>query len=211
MGVFSPEHGQASVHRFGLRQLREKFEDLTFDLLHGTDTRRHAPLATLNIESDNKKHGQRYQPSPVYSFRRILRSLKSDFETFAFVDFGSGKGRTLLVAAEFPFKRIVGIEFSEELNACAMQNIAATGASKDRDIEIVQSDASCYALPTEDLVLYFFNPFTEPVLRRTGECRGIGHTATAAHHRHLLIPRCTGSAGRLWIQARVDLASVSRL
>lgn len=34
-------------------------------------------------------------------------------QDYDFLDFGSGKGRTLLMAASFPFKKITGVEFSK--------------------------------------------------------------------------------------------------
>ena len=79
---------------------------------------------------------------------------------------GSGKGRAL-VAAALPFRRIVGVEFSPELEELARANVerfmrkSAYGGS----IESVCEDATAYDLPPEPLVLHFFNPFEEPVMR----------------------------------------------
>ena len=53
----------------------------------------------------------------------MLRALDIDYSDFVFVDYGSGKGRTLLVAAEFPFKKIVGVEIAQELHAIAGKNV----------------------------------------------------------------------------------------
>ena len=53
----------------------------------------------------------------------ILSSLALPPDTFAFVDMGSGKGRALLVASEFAFAKIVGIELSPHLHRIAQENI----------------------------------------------------------------------------------------
>ena len=37
-----------------------------------------------------------------------MASLEIDFSQFTFIDIGSGKGRALLLAAEYPFRRVVG-------------------------------------------------------------------------------------------------------
>src|SRR5260370_15319574 len=57
-----------------------------------------------------------YQPTDPALFQEIMASLPIEFEQFAFVDLGSGKGRTLLMASEYPFKRIVGVELIAELH-----------------------------------------------------------------------------------------------
>ena len=150
--------------RYSPAQLYEKFADRTFDWTHGVDTRIFAELATMQIGSTNKRFGQRYQPSPVYSLRLLLRRLDIDFNNHVFVDFGSGKGRTLLIAAELPFKQVIGVEFSEELNDCAARNIAVRRSRQAKSVVTLHCDASEFELPGDDLVLYFFNPFKAEVL-----------------------------------------------
>jgi hypothetical protein len=41
-----------------------------------------------------------YQPTDPAEFREMMKALPIDFREFTFVDIGSGKGRTLLMAAE---------------------------------------------------------------------------------------------------------------
>jgi hypothetical protein len=78
------------------------------------------------------------------------------------VDLGSGKGRALLLAAHHPFKRIVGIEFAEELHRAAAANVELMrDASR---IELIHGDASEYSLPPGPVVLYLYNPFDRPLM-----------------------------------------------
>lgn len=150
--------------RFSPVQVFEKYAVHTFDRRHGTDTSTFAELKTLGIASDNKRHGERYQPSPVYSLRRLLRRLDIRHSEFSFVDFGSGKGRTLLIASELPFKQVIGVEFAEELHLQAERNIARYCPRAADNVTAVHIDATEFKLPESDLVLYFFNPFNQLVL-----------------------------------------------
>jgi predicted RNA methylase len=58
----------------------------------------------------------------------LLRNIGEDLHRFSFVDFGSGKGRVLLVASHYPFREVVGVEFSPELQKIAEGNIRSTKA-----------------------------------------------------------------------------------
>jgi SAM-dependent methyltransferase len=60
-----------------------------------------------------------------------------------FIDLGCGEGRALVIASEFPFRAIVGVELSPALCATATAN-AAVIANRFPDrmpIQIVQADA----------------------------------------------------------------------
>lgn len=110
--------------------------------------------------------GSPYQPIPPAEFRESLAQLPIRFEEFTFVDFGSGKGRALLLASEYPFRRIVGVELLPELHGAAVENIAKfrSEGQKCRAIEVVCRDARDYEFPPEPLVAFFFNPFPAAVL-----------------------------------------------
>lgn len=150
--------------RFSPLQLLEKYAARNFDRRHGTDTLTFAELNTLGIASANRSHGERYQPSPVHSLRRLLRRLRIDHAAFSFIDFGSGKGRTLLIAGELPFKHVIGVEFGAELHVAAQRNIARYSRRAAQTVTAVHLDATQFVLPPGDLVLYFFNPFHAAVL-----------------------------------------------
>src|SRR5689334_21303488 len=52
-----------------------------------------------------------YQPTERELFHEMMAALaqhtKINFNHFIFIDLGSGKGRTLLMASDYPFRRIV--------------------------------------------------------------------------------------------------------
>ena len=87
---------------------------------------------------------------------------------YAFVDVGCGKGRALLLAAELPFREVVGIELDGELARLAGENVERwVGAGRARaPLRVICGDATEVDLPAGPLVVYLYNPFRAPVLRR---------------------------------------------
>ena len=140
---------------------------LDFDRRHATDTAGIVRLGALRIESPNRDLGVRYQPSDPDGFRSLVEALPVDLKDYVFVDLGSGKGRVLLLASEYPFRRVVGVEFAQELNEIAERNVALYDGARRRcgDVRTVISDTADYPLP-EAVVLYLYNPFAPEVLRR---------------------------------------------
>jgi SAM-dependent methyltransferase len=152
--------------RNSLKLLWMRLEDRAFDIYHGTSTWRRVPLGRLTITSENKGHGAKYDGSPVSPLRKVLQGLEVTRED-VFVDFGSGKGRALLIASSFPFRRVVGVEFACELCTTARAN-AAIYASRNKGaapIEIVEEDAVKFCVQPEHTVFYFFNPFDQCIMQ----------------------------------------------
>jgi SAM-dependent methyltransferase len=104
-----------------------------------------------------------YQPVDPQLFHEIIKVLKIDFSGFTFVDIGSGKGRALLLASEYPFRRLVGIELLPELHQVAQQNIARASSSGGSlsSLELVCGDAGEFIFPQEPLVVFLFHPLPE--------------------------------------------------
>ncbi len=107
-----------------------------------------------------------YQPTEPILFREMMASLPIEFDQFTFIDIGSGKGRTLLMASEYPFRKIVGVELIAELHQAAEENIRSYRSPTQRcaEIESVLGNARDFELPEDPLVLYLFNPLTERTL-----------------------------------------------
>jgi predicted RNA methylase len=157
------------LRREGLRALlRTLFHRLTqtvsrdpFDEKYGVDTSGEISLLQLEIASRNDVVGVRYQGSPPHSCERLVASLPICHNDFVFIDVGAGKGRVLLIASHFSFKRVIGVEFAKELVDTARTNIARFGCKA----EVVHADAAEYDFPCDDLVIYLYNPFGPEVLR----------------------------------------------
>jgi predicted RNA methylase len=97
----------------------------------------------------------------------MLAAMNPGFDS-VLVDYGCGKGRTLLIAAECGFSRSVGIEFVPALIEVARLNVAKyrqkTGSKVD--IQIVEADAAEYDVQDDQTHYYFYNPFNADVLRQ---------------------------------------------
>jgi hypothetical protein len=104
-----------------------------------------------------------YQPTEPAVFHEMIAHLPAPLERFTFIDLGSGKGRTLLMASQYPFRRIVGVELIPELHRIAQQNIRDFQSSTQRctDITSIEVDARTFEFPDEPLVLFLFNPLPE--------------------------------------------------
>jgi SAM-dependent methyltransferase len=82
------------------------------------------------------------------------------------VDYGSGKGRVLFAAAEFPFKQVVGVEISQALHTVAERNLVCyVGDPLQSSIELWCGDARRYELPDGNLVLHMYHPFGPDILK----------------------------------------------
>ena len=137
------------------------YGDLLFDVKHGIDTCGQKSILDLDIDPSMKGDSISYEPSPVKVVRSILEALSIAHPNFTFVDFGSGKGRVLLLASEYPFKKVIGVELSRGLHEIAEQNIRkwTSSSSKSTDVASVNMNALEFRLPEEPLVLFFFTPF----------------------------------------------------
>lgn len=144
---------------------RSRYGDIDYDFDHGVDT----TWATVPLRTRIREllSGGQYQPSEPELFRQILQALPAKPDGYTFIDLGSGKGRTLLMASEFAFQRIIGVELLAELDAIAKQNIERYHGEQQKcfALESYAQDAREFDFPAEPTVLYLFNPFPEHVLR----------------------------------------------
>jgi SAM-dependent methyltransferase len=145
----------------------------------GVDNEGNVALSDLAIDSENRALGFPYVPSPGLLVDTLLANVGHDLSRFSFVDLGSGKGRVLLVASHYPFREVVGVEFSPELNQAAEANIRKYQSPLRRcwRVRSVCADAATFAIPEPDCVLYFNNPFAEPVFAQVLD------NVRAAHQR----------------------------
>ena len=153
---------------FAERLPREQAANEAFDRLHGTDTAGEAPLVEAGLSAEDATLGKdTYRPMWEGEFHAALAALGIEFDGFTFVDIGSGKGKLLLLAAGYPFERIVGVEFSPLLHAVAQRNIGLYRSPSRRCLDLVSmlGDARGFALPTGPLICFIFNAFEAEVTR----------------------------------------------
>jgi SAM-dependent methyltransferase len=144
--------------------------NVAFDREHGIETAAERPLAEVGVSQADVARGNGvYRPLSEKLFRAAIASIGIgiDASKFTFVDVGSGKGKILFMAADYPFKRVVGIEYAHGLHEVAVRNVATYRSERQRcrDIEPVHADALKYELPSGPLVLFIFNALAKEIMR----------------------------------------------
>ena len=131
-----------------------------FDRMYGVDTSGAIQVDDLGFDPDLVAHSTPYGGSQPSIVRRCLATLPDPAE-YVFIDLGCGKGRPLLVASEFPFQRVVGVEMAPRLAEIARQNAATVSRRRVQQvpIEVQVGDATTTAAPAVRMVYFLYNPF----------------------------------------------------
>jgi SAM-dependent methyltransferase len=139
-----------------------------FDAAHNVTTEALIFLGELDPENVGPgiEFATHYEATPVDDAQRLLDASPLAPERATFVDVGCGMGRVVLLAAERPFRQIVGVEISPALHEIARANRDSypTARLRCRDVRLVRADASQFTFPRGDLVVYLYNPFRTEVL-----------------------------------------------
>lgn len=157
-----------------------------FDAEHGVETTEIVPPSELGITGVSGEHAVEYSPTAVKSFHFMMERIGIDPSDYAFVDIGSGKGLVMLLASDYPFRRIIGVEASAQLCEVARSNVAAYDSPSQRctNLEVLEGDATAFAMPEENTVFYLCNPFGPVVLERFLDQL---ERSLRAHPRHVLL------------------------
>jgi predicted RNA methylase len=144
-----------------------------FDREHGLETSGQIFAWRLGVKHPHVEFATAYMGVPPSRMRAVLELWRCTpgvmpTEACAFVDVGCGKGRALLLASEMPFRETLGVEFDGDLVTTARSNVALWDqAGRLRSpVKVVHADATEVELPEGPLLVYLFNPFGAPVLRR---------------------------------------------
>lgn len=89
-------------------------------------------------------------------------------EETTFIDLGAGMGRAMLLAAEIPFRAVIGVELNSALARIARRNLALwrkTGRAR-APMRLFCRDAAEFPFPSAPCVAFLFNPFAAAVMRR---------------------------------------------
>jgi SAM-dependent methyltransferase len=147
-----------------------------FDHLHGTDTSGLIPGEVIAQGTDAKVaeltayYG--VAPSILHGLLDIWlhRTAPQPIEKTVFLDIGAGKGRAMLLASQFPFQRVEGVELNPELARIAQANIGLwqqdPKANALAPLTLHHADATKHPLPHKPTLAFLFHPFELPILRR---------------------------------------------
>lgn len=160
---------QTTVHHYlsRLNKLLGKKQNLKTDSPpNNPDRFSESPIhePDLRIRSAHTKWGVHYAPTREDIFRKAITALPIRFEDYAFIDLGAGKGQILLWAAAYPFRRVVGVEYSETLAVMASSNVRNSSELVCERVECICADATQFNLLSEPSVIYLYNPFQGRVM-----------------------------------------------
>ncbi len=143
---------------------KQRYGDIEFDC----DYKVHTTAATVSLRTHllGVLAGGPYQPCDPALFQETLSKLHIEYQQFDFIDLGSGKGRALLMASEYPFRRVLGVELIPEFHRLAEDNIRRFNSPSQRcfRVESQCGDARQFHFPPTPTVLFLFNPLPEPGL-----------------------------------------------
>jgi SAM-dependent methyltransferase len=151
--------GAASTLRLIGARTQSAVRSRVEDRRRGLSTAGDADNVELGI-ADLRNHW--YVPTDYETFQRAMPQVEVK-SSDVFVDFGSGKGRIVILAAALPFRRVIGVEFSAQLHEIAAANVIASGCE---NIELVLADATQWQVPPDATVLFFYNPFDGVILAK---------------------------------------------
>ena len=148
-----------------------------FDVAHGTDTSGIVPGRVLirgtAAQLDDVTAYYGIAPSILHGLLDIWLQRchpQAAIENTVLVDVGAGKGRAALLASEYPFLRVEGIELNPILFQVAKANLDLWHRDHTTNslaaVEFHHADATIHPLPASATLAFLFHPFEAPVLRR---------------------------------------------
>jgi SAM-dependent methyltransferase len=154
---------------FTYRQRAHHRQNVQFDAEHHVETAGDLALEKAGISGDQIRAGNGvYRALTGALFHSALAAIPLPHEQYSFVDVGSGKGKVLLMAADYPFRRVVGIEYSPLLHQVAVKNIASyvSSTQRCRDVVAELGDALAYVPPPGPLFFFMFNALAPDMMER---------------------------------------------
>jgi hypothetical protein len=163
----------AGRHRLPRLSKAEGFTLHPFDLANGVQTSGLIPGRFLKTGHVHDRHSTAYfgvAPSVFHALLKRWQRTKpvAPLQHFTFVDIGAGMGRAMLLASEYPFGSVMGVELNPALVRIAHRNLKTWRAEgRPRSpVQIVHGDVLDFRIPTGPCLFFLFNPFGESVMRR---------------------------------------------
>jgi SAM-dependent methyltransferase len=149
-----------------------------FDLAHNVDTSGLIPAGNLVTGHPNDAFVTAYYGIAPSILRTLIDRWRETIpphpiHSYTFLDIGAGKGRAMLIASEFSFRQVVGIELNPEIADIAQNNLEVWQTDHAADdtappiapIFLHQQDALAFDLPQTPTLAFLYHPFEGPVLK----------------------------------------------
>jgi SAM-dependent methyltransferase len=139
----------------------------SFDREYHVHTSGFIDLAQTSFTRSRLDDATLYGPVNGWAFRRLLQQLHLPREQ-RFVDLGCGLGRACILAAEYGFERVTGIDLATDLCAQARANIAASRIPPQARsaITVLAMDALNYCERSDDDIFFMYRPFERDFFSR---------------------------------------------
>ena len=174
-----------------------------FDQKYGVSTGAQINAVEASISSESSRADVRsYFPIPEVVMRHILKNVTKGLalNEFSFIDFGSGKGRVLIIAVQYPFRKVIGVEVSPVLCDIAASNVQCYLSSHHdvqcRDIGVHCESALDFDLPDTNLLIYMYRPFYAELLKKVLDKLSQFQAATG---RQVLVVFCCPQYGEKFL------------
>jgi hypothetical protein len=152
---------------FRTRLALEDRRSRLYDVRHHVETAREEPLGAMGVDAGAVERGNGlYRVTWGWLIEKAMARLDIDPNRYSFIDYGSGKGKAMLMASDYPFKTIIGLEYARKLHAIAAENCRnyVSPRQKCRSLQPVLADVLDYRPPPGPIVCFMCNPFDGPTL-----------------------------------------------
>lgn len=183
--------------RIPSRAVRRAHAGKAFDRRFGILTEEDIAASDLNISPTGPRQ-YFYEPTAPYDFFVMMSWLPPEVvRRSTFVDIGCGPGRVLLLAAEYGFAEIMGIESSADLCLAAKRNLeqyrcSGRGAG---NIRVEHLDVCEYTISDRDCVFFLYNPFGESTM---GQFVGMLERSLSKHPRDVFVIYHNPNWRKIW-------------
>jgi SAM-dependent methyltransferase len=102
-----------------------------------------------------------YAPMGYWAIFSALLKVPLPINRMSVLDFGSGKGRPLIVAGAMGIEQAIGVDIVPAFNEIARRNVAGMRGLK---AQIIEHDAATYRVPDHVNLIYLANSFSGETL-----------------------------------------------
>jgi hypothetical protein len=153
---------------FRMRLAVEDLRSRAFDRRYKVETAREEVLREMGVSPNDVERGNSvYRVTWGWLIEKALARLDIDFHRYIFIDYGSGKGKAMLMAACRPFKAVIGLEYAIRLHEIATENCRTYRSldQKCHSLLPIFGDVLNYSPPSGPIICFMCNPFDQKTLR----------------------------------------------
>jgi len=135
--------------------------DRLYDIRTGVDTVHDRGVGAEYPGDVAHLDGEYYERVTKSDFKRVMRRAQVPVQDFTFIDLGCGKGAALLLAREYGFQELVGVEYNARLADIAQKNLATlrSGGEESPFVSVITADACDFSFPDAPSLVFMYNPF----------------------------------------------------